>query len=53
MLASWLILQGLVLLNDGHVVFWKIVTDGFLFFVSFFVQRTVIFGRHQYHEKIA
>lgn len=53
MLASWLILQGLVTLNDGHVVLWKIVTDGFLFIVSFFVQRTVIFRRHPYHEKIA
>lgn len=53
MLASWLILQGLVLLNDGHVVLWKIITDGFLFLVSFFVQRTVIFRRHPYHEKIA
>ncbi len=53
MLASWLILQGLVMLNDQHVVLLKIITDGFLFFVSFFVQRTVIFGGHKYHEKIA
>ena len=53
MLASWLILQGLVMLNDEHVVLLKIITDGFLFFVSFFVQRTVIFGGHKYHEKIA
>jgi putative flippase GtrA len=53
MLSSWLILQGLTLLNNEHVVLLKIMTDGFLFFVSFFVQRTIIFRRHKYHEKIA
>lgn len=53
MLLSWLILRGLTLLIDEHVVLLKIMTDLFLFFVSFFVQRTLIFNRHTYHEKIA
>jgi dolichol-phosphate mannosyltransferase len=53
MLLSWLILKGLTSLNDEHVVLLKIMTDLFLFFVSFFIQRTFIFKRHTYHEKIA
>ena len=53
MLLSWLILQGLTLLNNEHVVLLKMMTDGFLFFVSFFVQRIFIFGRHNHHEQIA
>lgn len=53
MLLSWLILQGLVMLNHEHVVLLKILTDMFLFFVSFFVQRMFIFGRQKHHEQIA
>lgn len=53
MLLSWLILQGLTLLNNEHVVLLKMMTDWFLFFVSFFVQRIFIFGRHNHHEQIA
>ena len=53
MILSWLILQGLSSLSDRHVVLLKIFTDISLFFVSFFVQRIFIFGKHIYHEKTA
>ena len=53
MVFSWLILQGLTSLSNEHVVLLKIITDIFLFLISYLVQSIFIFGRHIYHEKIA
>lgn len=53
MLFSWLILQGLASLSNEDVVLLKIITDIFLFLISFLVQRIFIFGRRTSHEKLA
>ncbi|MBN2048678.1 MAG: bifunctional glycosyltransferase family 2/GtrA family protein [Anaerolineaceae bacterium] len=43
MLASWFILQSLASVSSGHIVLLKILTDFFLFMVSFIAQRLLIF----------
>jgi dolichol-phosphate mannosyltransferase len=51
MLCSWLILYGLSSLINKHLVLLKIITDTFLFMISFIIQRLFIFKRSIHFEK--
>lgn len=51
MAFSWLILSSLTLLIYDHIVLLKIITDTFLFFISYMVQRLFIFRRNIINEK--
>ncbi len=51
MAFSWLILYSLSLLILDHIVLLKIITDTFLFFISYMIQRLFIFRRNIINEK--
>lgn len=53
MFFSWLILYGLSSLINGNPVLLKIITDTFLFMISYIMQRLFIFRRTKQYEKKA
>ena len=51
LISSWLILKAMIVIFEEHVVFLKIITDLFLFFVSYTVQRFFIFKKRSLYER--